>query len=46
MRLAKIHHPDKNGGDGEKFKKIGEAYETLKDVDKRKMYDKYGKKGQ
>jgi len=35
-------HPDKNEGDTnltEQFKKIGEAYETLSDVDKRNEYD-------
>ena len=36
--LAKIHHPDK-GGDKEKFQKIQEAYNTLSDPEKRKLYD-------
>jgi len=29
-KLAKEHHPDKEGGDEETFKKISEAYSTLK----------------
>lgn len=37
-KLAMEHHPDK-GGDGEKFKKISEAYETLSDDGKRQQYD-------
>jgi molecular chaperone DnaJ len=36
--LAKKHHPDK-GGDGEKFKELGEAYEILSDPKKRTQYD-------
>jgi DnaJ family protein A protein 2 len=40
-KLALQHHPDK-GGDSEKFKEINEAYDVLKDPEKRKIYDEYG----
>lgn len=40
-KLALEHHPDK-GGDGEKFKEIGEAYEVLKDPQKKAQYDQFG----
>ena len=43
-KLALIHHPDK-GGDENTFKKITAAYEMLKDDEKRKMYDNFGKDG-
>ena len=36
---AQKYHPDKKGGDAEKFKKVSEAYSTLKDEDKRRQYD-------
>lgn len=40
-RLAKLYHPDKNTSyaDGEKFKQIKEAYETLINTQKRARYD-------
>ena len=38
-KLAFEHHPDK-GGDPKKFKKIDEAFQALKDSEKRKTYDK------
>ena len=44
-KLARKHHPDRPKGDAELFKKISEAYETLSDKKKRKLYDDYGKKG-
>jgi len=38
-KLAMQTHPDRNNGDDTKFKKINEAYDTLKDPNKRSMYD-------
>ena len=44
-RLAVQYHPDKQGGNEEKFKELNEAYEVLKDSDKRKRYDQFGHAG-
>ena len=44
-RKAVELHPDKQGGDEAKFKEINEAYEILKDTDKRKRYDQFGHAG-
>lgn len=44
-RLAVKYHPDKDGGDESKFKEINEAYEVLKDSEKRQRYDQFGHAG-
>jgi molecular chaperone DnaJ len=44
-KLAMQHHPDRNPGDTEcehKFKELNEAYDVLKDGDKRAAYDRFG----
>jgi len=47
-RLAMQYHPDRTGGDAAaeaRFKEITEAYEVLRDADKRAVYDRYGEAG-
>ena len=44
-KLAKQYHPDANTNDAtaeQKFKEISEAYEVLKDPQKRAAYDRFG----
>lgn len=41
-RLAKIYHPDKQGGSEEKQKELNEAYSILGDPEKRAQYDQVG----
>ena len=38
-KLAKQHHPDAETGSEDKFKELSEAYEVLKDQNKRGKYD-------
>jgi molecular chaperone DnaJ len=42
-KLSKQYHPDKKGGNEEKFKEISEAYNTLGDEQKRRDYDMGGR---
>ncbi len=47
-KLAMQFHPDRNNGAREaeeKFKEITEAYDVLRDPDKRAAYDRYGEAG-
>ena len=44
-QLALQYHPDRNNGDSaaeEQFKELSEAYEVLRDPDKRARYDRFG----
>lgn len=41
-KLAHKFHPDKTGGDAEKFKEINAAYQVLSDKTKRGQYDQFG----
>ena len=47
-KMAIKYHPDRNPGDKEaetKFKEAAEAYDVLRDPEKRQRYDRFGPEG-
>ncbi|MCL5010958.1 MAG: molecular chaperone DnaJ [Patescibacteria group bacterium] len=42
-KLAHQYHPDKKGGNEQRFKEINEAYQVLGNEEKRKQYDQFGR---
>lgn len=49
LKLAHKYHPDKTGGDKEaetRLKEINEAYDVLKNAEKRAKYDQFGHMGE
>jgi curved DNA-binding protein CbpA len=41
-KLAHQYHPDKQGGNEDKFKEVNEAYQVVGNEEKRKQYDQFG----
>jgi len=44
-KAAVKYHPDREGGDEDKFKEANEAYEVLSNQEKRQRYDQFGHAG-
>ncbi len=44
-KLAHTYHPDKTGGNEQKFKEVNEAYQVLSNDQKRSQYDRFGRVG-